>query len=237
MPSRKLKVTLTLSPIGRKPNHVRTIQALGLRRIRATVVHEDTPIIRGMIAQVAYALRVEAGGRRRAAAGRSRAAEGPEDEGAFGMKLGDLRPPRGARKPRKRVGRGPGVGPRQDLDEGAQGPQGALRGRQGTRLRGRADAALSADPQARLQEPVPSRVRGDQRERPRPVLPQGRRRRARGPRRCGAARPRRASRLVKVLADGELAAGTALVVRAHAFSKAAAAKIAAAGGRAEVLPA
>ena len=60
MPSRKLKVTLTLSPIGRKPTHVRTIQALGLRRIRATVVHEDTPIIRGMIAQVAYALRVEA---------------------------------------------------------------------------------------------------------------------------------------------------------------------------------
>ena len=60
MPSRKLKVTLTLSPIGRKPNHVRTIQALGLRRIRATVVHEDTPIIRGMIAQVGYAIRVEA---------------------------------------------------------------------------------------------------------------------------------------------------------------------------------
>jgi len=47
----------------------------------------------------------------------------------------------------------------------------------------------------------------------------------------------RASRLVKVLADGELAAGTALMVRAHAFSKAAAAKIEAAGGRAEVLSA
>ena len=59
MPSRKLKVTLTLSPIGRKPSHVRTIQALGLRRIRATVVHDDTPVIRGMIARVPYALRVE----------------------------------------------------------------------------------------------------------------------------------------------------------------------------------
>jgi large subunit ribosomal protein L15 len=47
----------------------------------------------------------------------------------------------------------------------------------------------------------------------------------------------RASRLVKVLGDGELAAGPALTVRAHAFSKAAAAKIAAAGGRAEVIPA
>jgi large subunit ribosomal protein L15 len=47
----------------------------------------------------------------------------------------------------------------------------------------------------------------------------------------------RASRLVKVLGDGELAGGIALTVRAHAFSKAAAAKIAAAGGRTEVIPA
>jgi large subunit ribosomal protein L15 len=47
----------------------------------------------------------------------------------------------------------------------------------------------------------------------------------------------RASRLVKVLGDGELAAGAALTVHAHAFSKAAAAKIEAAGGRIEVLPA
>ena len=59
MPSRKLKVTLTRSLIGLKPGHVRTIQALGLRRIRATVVHDDTPVIRGMIAHVPYALHVE----------------------------------------------------------------------------------------------------------------------------------------------------------------------------------
>ncbi len=59
MPSRKLKVTLTRSSIGLKPGHVRTLQALGLRRIRATVVHDDTPVIRGMIARVPYAVRVE----------------------------------------------------------------------------------------------------------------------------------------------------------------------------------
>ena len=59
MPSRKLKVTLTRSSIGLLPGHVRTLQALGLRRIRATVVHDDTPVIRGMIARVSYALRVE----------------------------------------------------------------------------------------------------------------------------------------------------------------------------------
>ena len=59
MPSRKLKLTLTRSRIGLKPGHVRTLDALGLRRIRASVVHDDTPVIRGMIARVPYALRVE----------------------------------------------------------------------------------------------------------------------------------------------------------------------------------
>jgi large subunit ribosomal protein L15 len=46
-----------------------------------------------------------------------------------------------------------------------------------------------------------------------------------------------AKRPVKVLGDGALPAGVALIVRAHAFSKAAAAKIEAAGGRIEVIPA
>jgi large subunit ribosomal protein L30 len=59
LPSRKLKVTLTRSRIGLKPGHVRTLEALGLRRIRATVVHDDGPGIRGMIARVSYAVRVE----------------------------------------------------------------------------------------------------------------------------------------------------------------------------------
>ena len=62
MPSRKLRVTLTRSRIGLLPGHVRTLQALGLRRIRGTVVHEDTAVIRGMIARVAYAVRVEPAG-------------------------------------------------------------------------------------------------------------------------------------------------------------------------------
>jgi large subunit ribosomal protein L30 len=57
--SRKLKITLTRSSIGLKPGHVRTLQALGLRRIRATVLHDDTPVIRGMVARVPYAVQVE----------------------------------------------------------------------------------------------------------------------------------------------------------------------------------
>jgi large subunit ribosomal protein L30 len=56
---RKLKVTLTRSVIGLKPSHVRTLQALGLRRVRASMVHDDTPVIRGMIGRVPYAVRVD----------------------------------------------------------------------------------------------------------------------------------------------------------------------------------
>ncbi len=59
MPSKKLKVTLTRSLIGLLPNHVRTLHALGLRKVRATVQHADTPAIRGMLARVPYAVRVE----------------------------------------------------------------------------------------------------------------------------------------------------------------------------------
>jgi large subunit ribosomal protein L30 len=41
------------------PRHVLTLGALGLRRIRATVTHDDTPVIRGMVKQVVYAVAVE----------------------------------------------------------------------------------------------------------------------------------------------------------------------------------
>ena len=80
MPSRKLKVTLTRSRIGLKPGHVRTLEALGLRRIRATVVHDDTPVIRGMIARVPYALRVEPA--ERDAAGRHRPGHTTKEQSA-----------------------------------------------------------------------------------------------------------------------------------------------------------
>ena len=59
MSSRKLKVTLTRSLIGLKPNHVRTLRALGLRKIRASVRPDDTPGVRGMLARVPYAVHVE----------------------------------------------------------------------------------------------------------------------------------------------------------------------------------
>lgn len=55
----KLKVTLTKSTIGRKKDHIATVNALGLRKIGNSVMHEDTPQIRGMIDKVNYLLDVE----------------------------------------------------------------------------------------------------------------------------------------------------------------------------------
>ncbi len=37
----------------------RTLEALGLRRIGRTVVHDDTPQIRGMLKKVEHLVRVE----------------------------------------------------------------------------------------------------------------------------------------------------------------------------------
>lgn len=53
-----LEITQVRSAIGRKPEHRGTLRALGLRRIRQTVVHEDTPVIRGMVRKVAYLVEV-----------------------------------------------------------------------------------------------------------------------------------------------------------------------------------
>ncbi len=55
----KLKITLKRSTIGRKGKHKLTVAALGLRKINHTVIHNDTPQIRGMIKQVGYLLSVE----------------------------------------------------------------------------------------------------------------------------------------------------------------------------------
>ena len=54
----KLEIKQTKSAIGRLPKHRGTLRALGLKRIGHTVVHEDTPVIRGMVNKVAYLLEV-----------------------------------------------------------------------------------------------------------------------------------------------------------------------------------
>jgi large subunit ribosomal protein L30 len=54
-----IKITLVRSLIGLSPKQEATVKALGLRRIRQTVQHDDTPTIRGMIAAVPFCLKVE----------------------------------------------------------------------------------------------------------------------------------------------------------------------------------
>ena len=44
-----IKVTLTKSTIGAKPDQVATVKALGLRKLHQTVEQPDNPQIRGMI--------------------------------------------------------------------------------------------------------------------------------------------------------------------------------------------
>ena len=54
-----LKVTLVRSIIGLSPKQEGTVKALGLRRIRQMVEHEDSPTVRGMINAVPFCLKVE----------------------------------------------------------------------------------------------------------------------------------------------------------------------------------
>ena len=58
MPSKRLKLTLVKSIIGLSPKQEGTVKALGLRRMRQHVTHDDTPTIRGMIAKVPHVLQV-----------------------------------------------------------------------------------------------------------------------------------------------------------------------------------
>ena len=57
--AKTLKVTQVRSQIGLSPKHRATLRALGLRRIRQTVEHQDTPTVRGMIALVPYCIEVK----------------------------------------------------------------------------------------------------------------------------------------------------------------------------------
>lgn len=57
--AKKLKITLIRSTIGTTKKQRGTVKALGLRKIRQTVEHEDTPVVRGMIDRVRHMVAVE----------------------------------------------------------------------------------------------------------------------------------------------------------------------------------
>ncbi|PID30075.1 MAG: 50S ribosomal protein L30 [Candidatus Cloacimonadota bacterium] len=56
---KKLSVTQIRSTIGRKQKHKDTVKALGLGKIGRVRIHDDNPVIRGMINRVSYLVKVE----------------------------------------------------------------------------------------------------------------------------------------------------------------------------------
>ena len=55
----ELKIQLVKSLNGRLPQHVRIAEALGLHRIRQTVVKPDSPVIRGMLDKIGYLIEIK----------------------------------------------------------------------------------------------------------------------------------------------------------------------------------
>ena len=147
------------------------------------------------------------------------------------MSLNNLRPPRGAKHPRKRVGRGPGSGHGKTASRGSKG----AKSRSGFRFKRGFEGG-----QMPLHRRVPKRgfhnpfrveylvvnldTLAEAFEPGTSVTPELLRERG---------LVRAATGLVKVLGRGEIA--KALTIRAHKFSESAAKKIAAAGGAAEVI--
>ncbi len=57
--AKNLKITWVKSEICTKAHHRGTIRALGLKRLRHSVVKKDSPQLRGMIRTVDFLLKVE----------------------------------------------------------------------------------------------------------------------------------------------------------------------------------
>ena len=55
----KLKITLVKSTIGAVPKHVKTVEALGLKKLNKTVELPDNEAVRGMIWHVKHLVKVE----------------------------------------------------------------------------------------------------------------------------------------------------------------------------------
>ena len=55
---KRISIKQIRSGIGRLKKHRRTLEALGIKRHQQTVIHNDTPAIRGMINQVSHMVEV-----------------------------------------------------------------------------------------------------------------------------------------------------------------------------------
>lgn len=57
--SKKIKITLVKSTIGRKPKHVQIAKQLGLGKLNSSVIQSDNPCIRGLVNSIYYMVQVE----------------------------------------------------------------------------------------------------------------------------------------------------------------------------------
>lgn len=57
--TKKLRITYVKSAIGYSVRHKATIRALGLRRLHQSVVHSDSPVLRGMLGKVNHLVKIE----------------------------------------------------------------------------------------------------------------------------------------------------------------------------------
>jgi large subunit ribosomal protein L30 len=55
----QLKITWTKSYIGKPRNQRRVVESLGLKRLHHSVLHGDTPAIRGMVNKIQHLVTVE----------------------------------------------------------------------------------------------------------------------------------------------------------------------------------
>jgi len=55
----KVKITLIKSLAGKDPSNVKTVRALGLRKIGSFRVYEKTPAIAGAIRKISYMIKTE----------------------------------------------------------------------------------------------------------------------------------------------------------------------------------
>jgi len=55
---KKIKITLTKSPIGAQPRQRKVVEALGLRKINQAVELDDTPATRGAIKKISHLVTV-----------------------------------------------------------------------------------------------------------------------------------------------------------------------------------
>ncbi len=55
----RIRITWTRSAIGRTVRQKRIIEALGLHKLNQSVIHDDSPTIRGMVNKVPHLVSVE----------------------------------------------------------------------------------------------------------------------------------------------------------------------------------